>query len=114
MFSLPLILSEICLPDINLPLTSVFSCFLHLFALPDAIFDHLVKNKGRAAYVLLLRCLANDYSAEFSSLFAAYARYFPQKADKGEKIPPQGRQWPGRSLECAQFAKNRQFRRFLH
>ncbi|MBN1087777.1 hypothetical protein [Pantoea sp. 1B4] len=50
----------------------------------------------------------------FPLFFAAYARYFPQKADKGEKIPPQGRQWPGRSLECAQFAKNRQFRRFLH
>jgi len=88
--------------------------FLHLFALLDANFDHLVKNRGGSASFLLLRCLANDYSAEFSSLFAAYARYFPQKADKGEKIPPQGRQGSGRSLECAQFAKNRQFRRFLH
>ncbi|MGK9435027.1 hypothetical protein ACSSTN_14820 [Pantoea agglomerans] len=92
MFSLPLILSEICLPDIKVISDSCFCLFFHLFALLKAIFDHLVKNKGRAASVLLLCCLANDYSAEFSSLFAAYARYFPQKADKGEKIPPQGRQ----------------------
>ncbi|WP_227438627.1 hypothetical protein, partial [Pantoea agglomerans] len=93
---------------------SCFRLFYSFICTAGCYFDHLVKNKGHAASVLLLCCLANDYSAEFSSLFAAYARYFPQKADKGEKIPPQGRQWPGRSLECAQFAKNRQFRRFLH
>ncbi|VXA96122.1 conserved hypothetical protein [Pantoea brenneri] len=74
----------------------------------------MVKNNSLLLPVSLFYRLANDYSAEFSSLFAAYARFHVQKADNSKKISAQGRQVPGRSLECAQFAKNRQFRRFLH
>lgn len=70
----------------------IFTGFAGLSARQNAVFDHLVKNKGPAAPVSFLRCLANDYSAEFSPLFAAYARFFPHKADKHEKIPLQGRQ----------------------
>jgi len=58
----------------------------------DAIFDHLVKNKGPLKPVSFLCRLANDYSAGFSSLFAAHACFLPHKADKCEKITLQGRQ----------------------
>jgi hypothetical protein len=79
--------------------------FLLLLSKP-ANFDHLVKisrwfsrNKHR------LRS-ANVYSAVFTPVFNAYPLHFRSEPEKMLKMLLQGGQVSGRSLECAQFAKN--------